>query len=213
MFKQNNPFKNMFLAATLLTTVVACTKNELAPSLSTTNSLASRSTGSTTESKTVFGEIFSKIVEIPTPLALSNAYHISVELIGKGYQVYKVQLKAGTTDQYEWAFVAPEADLYNMSGIKVGEHAAGPIWRDNAGNTIGAVKEAGVNAPNALNDIPWLKLKVNQYTLKGMFTGVKYIHRIKTVGGVAPSAATATAANVGEIKKVPYLAEYVFYTN
>ena len=41
-------------------------------------------------------------------------------------------------------------------------------------------------------------------------TGVTYIQRLKTVGGVAPAMACA-AANKGEKQVVTYAADYVFY--
>jgi hypothetical protein len=44
----------------------------------------------------------------------------------EGVQKYKAQLKPGSATEYEWVFVAPEANLYNASNAKVGTHGAGP---------------------------------------------------------------------------------------
>src|SRR5262249_2717581 len=46
-----------------------------------------------------------------------------------GVQKYKAQAKAGSSPvTYEWVFVAPQADLFDITNAKVGKHGAGPYW-------------------------------------------------------------------------------------
>ena len=46
----------------------------------------------------------------------------------KGVQIYECR---AAKDQagYEWAFIAPEADLFDTRGKRIGRHYAGPNWK------------------------------------------------------------------------------------
>jgi hypothetical protein len=56
-------------------------------------------------------------------------------------------------------------------------------------------------------DIPWLLLDAVQSGGSGMFHDVSSIQRVNTAGGRAPSA----PGSAGEVRNVPYTAEYYFY--
>ena len=86
---------------------------------------------------------------------------------------------------YEWAFVAPEADLFDTRGNRIGRHYGGPHWEaDDGSKVIGAVKERA-DAP-AADTIPWLLLAAKSVGPDGAFRHVSSIQRVNTVGGVAP---------------------------
>nr|WP_295924469.1 DUF3455 domain-containing protein [uncultured Dyadobacter sp.] len=128
-----------------------------------------------------------------------------------GVQKYKAQVKAGTTPvQYEWVFVAPQADLYDVSDAKIGTHYAGPTWKiTGTGDAI--MGQAFSPAKTYSNDpasIDWLLLsnKAGQDPT-GIFAGVGYIFRIATTGGRAPGTAPADLAATAD---VPYTAVYRF---
>lgn len=128
-----------------------------------------------------------------------------------GVQKYKAQVKAGSGPvQYEWVFVAPEAELYDASNAKIGTHYAGPTWKvTGSGHTI--MGQAFSPAKTYSNDpasIDWLLLsnKAGQEPT-GIFRGVGYIFRIATTGGRAPAAAPADLTATAE---VPYTAVYRF---
>ena len=64
--------------------------------------------------------------------------------------------------------------------------------------------------------IPWLLLKATVHT-EGPTGGDRlvpttFIQRINTVGGIAPAAASCSAATVGARADVPYTADYLFFT-
>src|SRR5712692_2523196 len=62
-----------------------------------------------------------------------------LNLAAKGTQNYTCQEKAG---KFEWVFTAPEAELFDGSGSKVGTHFAGPTWQlEDGSKVVGAVKE------------------------------------------------------------------------
>ena len=127
-----------------------------------------------------------------------------------GVQKYKAQQKAGSeTGVYEWVFVAPQADLFDVTNKKIGTHGAGPYWALSAADSVFAqqftpAKTASVDA----NSIPWLLLMPKTGTTPtGIFSNVAYIQRIATKGGKAPATAPAAASQTVD---VPYTAIYRF---
>ena len=44
----------------------------------------------------------------------------------KGTQIYECRAKKDASGAYEWAFVAPDAVLYDVRGNVIGKHGAGP---------------------------------------------------------------------------------------
>src|SRR5262245_42124618 len=54
----------------------------------------------------------------------------------KGVQIYECRAAQGQYGKYEWAFVGPEADLFDTHGMKLGHHDAGPSWEANDGSKI-----------------------------------------------------------------------------
>ncbi len=64
-------------------------------------------------------------------------------------------------------------------------------------------------APDAAA-IPWLLLSAAS-TTPGALGDTTFIQRVNTTGGLAPAAATCTAAAVGTQAEVPYTADYRFW--
>src|SRR5215831_1624017 len=87
-------------------------------------------------------------VTIPAKLQPGPNEALVVSYAAKGVQVYECRAKKDASG-YEWAFVAPEAELYDSRGQPVGRHGEGPFWRASDGSKIvGTVKER-VDAPTA----------------------------------------------------------------
>jgi hypothetical protein len=128
----------------------------------------------------------------------------------KGVQVYECRASAAQGAGYEWAFVAPEADLFDTSGMKIGRHYAGPHWEAIDGSKIvGSVKQSAA-APDE-SAIPWLLLGAKSVGPAGTFSNVSSVRRVHTTGGVAPEDGCSAAA-VGRRARVPYSADYYFFT-
>jgi hypothetical protein len=53
-----------------------------------------------------------------------------------------------------------------------------------------------------------LKLEKVSTSGPGIFDGITFIQRVNTTGGLAPAEA---GLSVGDLKEVPYTAEYYFY--
>jgi FtsP/CotA-like multicopper oxidase with cupredoxin domain len=124
-----------------------------------------------------------------------------VHVYATGVQTYRW---SGTS----WSFVAPDAVLSaDSSGrSKVGFHYAGPTWESGSGSrVVGTVSRRCTPDSTA---IPWLSLDAKSNEAPGIFHGITFIQRMKTVGGIAPATRGSVA---GEEVRVPYRAEYFFF--
>jgi hypothetical protein len=149
-----------------------------------------------------------RAAEIPQSLAAPAGHALRLKATAKGAQVYTCQAKADKQG-FEWAFTAPEAELFDEGGKKIGTHFAGPTWQlEDGGKLTGAVKEKAP-APSA-DSIPWLLLEVKSSQGAGRLAGVTHIQRVDTNGGKAPEGGCSEARQ-GEVAKVDYTATYLFH--
>ena len=121
-----------------------------------------------------------------------------------GVQKYKARIKAGSDPvAYEWVFVAPQADLYDITNANVGTHGAGPFWEISPADSIFAQHFTPARtAPSPdPESIDWLLLmpKVGT-TPTGIFADVDYIQRIATKGGKAPLAPPTSLTQTADVK-------------
>src|SRR5258708_20328641 len=132
-------------------------------------------------------------VNVPDKLKPGANESVAMIVAAKGVQIYECRAKKDQAGGYEWAFVAPEADLFDARGTRIGRHYAGPHWESNDGSKIvGTVKERA-DAPVA-DAIPWLLLAATSVGPEGSFSKVTSVQRVNTVGGVAPKARCSQAA-------------------
>jgi hypothetical protein len=144
------------------------------------------------------------------PQKLNPAANESMSMIvpAKGVQIYECRMsKAGG---YEWAFVAPDAELFDTTGKRIGRHYAGPHWEAADGSKVVAKLVERADAPKA-GDIPWLLLGAKSVGPEGSFSRVTSIQRVNTTGGMAPKAG-CSQANAGTPVRVPYSADYYLFT-
>ncbi|HEX2535973.1 MAG TPA: DUF3455 domain-containing protein [Chitinophagaceae bacterium] len=130
-----------------------------------------------------------------------------------GVQQYKAREKAGSSPvAYEWALVAPKADLYDATNKKVGFHGAGPFWTVGGDSLFAQHFSPARTAPSPDGgSIDWLLLQPKAGTTpQGRFAAVAYIQRIATRGGKPPAAPPVQAEQTVD---VPYEAVYRFSKN
>ena len=151
-----------------------------------------------------------KAVDVPARLA-PGAHEALTDIVpAHGVQIYECRANKDQPGTYAWAFVAPEANLLDENGIRIGSHYAGPHWEANDGSKIvGALKERA-DAPVA-NAIPWLLLSAKSVGAEGTFSRVTSIQRVKTAGGTAPKDG-CTQASAGATLRVSYAADYYFFS-
>jgi hypothetical protein len=148
------------------------------------------------------------MVQVPDTLRPGPAEKLALVVPAKGDQIYECRAKKSEPGAYEWAFVAPEAELFDRSGKKIGRHYAGPHWEAADGSRIVGVLKQRADAP-ASGAIPWLLLGAQSVGPQGAFSRVTSIQRVSTVGGIAPAGGCAEA---GRRARVPYVADYYFFS-
>ncbi|PYN19795.1 MAG: hypothetical protein DMD76_25445 [Candidatus Rokuibacteriota bacterium] len=125
------------------------------------------------------------MVSAPDKLKPGASESLAMIVPAKGVQIYECRARKDQAGGYEWAFVAPEADLFDARGNRIGRHYA--------------------------DAIPWLLLAATSLGSEGSFSKVTSIQRVNTVGGVAPKVGCSQAA-AGTPARIVYTADYYFFT-
>jgi len=146
---------------------------------------------------------------VPPAIAVPGGYKVEAVLRASGVQIYRCQPTAQPATDYVWAFVAPEATLFNRDGTVAGHHYAGPTWEANDGSKAVGTLVAKAAAPDA-NSIPSLLLSAAVVQRGATFEKVAFVQRLHTHGGVAP-ATGCTNETANSETRVPYTADYYFY--
>src|SRR5947207_4827126 len=150
------------------------------------------------------------MVKVPDTLRPGANESLALIVPAKGVQIYECRARKDRVGEYEWAFVAPQAGLFDGGGKRIGRHYAGPHWESNDGSKVlGTVKERA-DAP-AADAIPWVLLATKSVGSEGAFSNVTSIQRVSTVGGVAPKAG-CSQATAGTPARIDYTADYYFFT-
>ena len=147
-------------------------------------------------------------VNVPDNLKPPGNEALAMIVPAKGVQIYECRAKKDQPGAYEWAFVAPEADLFDISGKKIGRHYAGPHWESADGSKIAGTVKERADAPQA-GAIPWLLLVTKSVGSQGSFSRITSIQRVSTVGGVEPKTG-CSQSTVGATARISYTADYYF---
>ena len=146
--------------------------------------------------------------EVPFEIALQGGTNV-VHFHGyaQGVQIY-------TWNGNDWGSAVPRATLFDDDGNVVIAHFGtpnGPAWKSNSGSEVVGKLPPKKVTPD-LSAIPWLLLPANEPFTHGpgIFANITFIHRVNTVGGIAPED---PGAFVGQVVEVPYTADYFFYRN
>jgi hypothetical protein len=125
-----------------------------------------------------------------------------------------------------FSLFTPQATLFSDSGKQLTTHFFSPnpfeggliraTWEHSQDTSRVWAKGIGsvIVTPTA---IPWLLLQVKEVgALAGptgghKLTGVTFIQRVNTSGGLAPAEGCNSPANIGNKQFVPYTADYLFY--
>jgi len=145
----------------------------------------------------------------PEPVRPPAGHRIVMDTWGIGEITYECREKKDAAGQFEWAFVAPVATLYDMQKKTVGKYYGGPTWESTDGSKVTGKQVAVAPSPNA-KSIPLQLVKAEPAMGSGAMTGVTYVQRLDTKAGVAPATACDGSAK-GKQEKVGYEARYVFY--
>jgi uncharacterized protein DUF3455 len=147
---------------------------------------------------------------VPETLDVPPNQEVTLQARAAGFQIYACGPRSDASG-FAWTLKAPEADLFDSEGRKIGSHYAGPTWEAVDGSKVGGTVKARADAPDA-SAIPWLLLGATSNTGTGVFARVANIQRLNTAGGNAPPAQTCDQSHVGTESRVPYTATYYFYS-
>jgi hypothetical protein len=75
-------------------------------------------------------------VEVPDKLRPGANESLAMIVPAKGVQIYECRARKDRVGEYEWAFVAPEADLFDAGGNGIGRHYTGPVWESKDGSRV-----------------------------------------------------------------------------
>jgi hypothetical protein len=209
--------RSFFIAAMFALVLVACKRETLTHhsemqegSAAATNS-ALEANGNSPAAHIAASENLTIPATVAVPENLPNGNTRVATYFAVGVQKYKARIKAGSDPvSYEWVFVAPQADLYDITNAKVGNHGAGPFWTTSVLDSIFAQQFSPPRtAPgDDPESIDWLLLMPKAGTIPtGIFADVDYIQRIATKGGKAPLTPPTSLTQTVDVK---YKAVYRF---
>ncbi|RZT36611.1 DUF3455 domain-containing protein [Cupriavidus agavae] len=149
----------------------------------------------------------------PAPVAdairVPAGHKMAMQTVGSGQLLYECRVKANSQADHEWVFVGPTAVLKDRNGATVGKYYGPPAtWESSDGSKVTATQVAV--APAGDGNIPHQLVKANPAMGTGSMTGVTYIQRVATKGGVAPNM-PCSSANLGAKQTVVYQADYLFW--
>jgi len=129
-------------------------------------------------------------------------------LNGNGVYIYQCRQALSDPNTYVWAFVVPDATLYDGSR-SVARHATIGLYESLSDRTsVSGVVRSSQPAGGA--NLPWVLIRAQPIGESGLFANVSSIQRVNTTGGAAPSSGCGPD-NVGEEARVAYQADYYFY--
>ena len=147
---------------------------------------------------------------IPEALKVPDGQVLMMKTQGNGVQIYQCGAAKDDAARFEWTLKAPEAALFDTSGNPIGKHYAGPSWEALDGSKVVGEVKARDNGPDPAA-IPWLLLGAKSNSDSGVFSAVRYVQRLYTVGGKAP-ADGCDGGHAGAEVRVAYKAAYYFYS-
>ena len=94
--------------------------------------------------------------QVPEALKPGANQKLALVVHARGEQIYECREKKDQAGAYDWAFVAPQAGLFDGHGKQIGRHYAGPSWEAADGSKIVGKVKQGAAAPTACSAGPTL---------------------------------------------------------
>ena len=146
---------------------------------------------------------------LPALIQVATANTLVLETKASGTIEYQCSKEKDPLTTYKWTMAGPKAELSSRGGEKIGDYSGPPArWAHKDGSFVTGSQVAV--SPNGSKNIPLQLVKADVAGGQGALTGVSYVQRVNTQGGVAP-AKKCSADNDGEKAEVSYKAEYRFW--
>ena len=140
------------------------------------------------------------VAAVPDDIAVDGPVVLRVHATGDQIYVWQPTVNA-------WKLRAPSA-VFEGGGI-TGKHYAGPTWEASDGSQVKGTKLAEHTAPEP-GAVPWLLLQASAHGGKGILSGVTFIQRLNTSGGIAPAEPIAPQVSVeceARIRRITFFME------
>lgn len=131
---------------------------------------------------------------------------------GSGDISYECRQRGGSVSAFEWVTGSVQMTLKSSVGETVGRVYEGPTWEFADGSKVVAEKTlGGVNSLNT-DSLYEALFKVTQGGGSGVMSGIDYVQRLNPQGGEPPKSSSCRQADNGRVERVPFTADYVFFT-
>jgi hypothetical protein len=127
-----------------------------------------------------------------------------LRLQGRGVQVFRCEARGSG---YAWVYRLPEADLVDGSGKPLVRYGANFSFEHADGSRLLGTVAKFDEAPDPAN-LPWLLLSTRSFG-QGTLSGVTFVQRVNTVGGMPPPRCEASQQS--RLLRVDFSADFVFY--
>lgn len=127
-----------------------------------------------------------------------------LRLAAKGVQVFRCEARG---NESQWVFRLPEADLADEAGKVVARHGANFSFEHIDGSRL-LGKIVSYDEADSRDNLRWLLLSTSSFG-QGTFTGVAYVQRVNTRGGMPPAKCEANQRN--QLLRVDFSSDFVFY--
>lgn len=156
-----------------------------------------------------FAQTDSAQKDLPALIQVATANTLVLETKASGTIEYQCSKEKDPLTTYKWTMVGPKAELTDEGDETVGDYSGPPArWAHKDGSFV--IGSQVAVSPNGSKNIPLQLVKADVAGGQGALTGVSYVQRVNTQGGIAP-AKKCSADNDGEKAEVSYKAEYWFW--
>lgn len=128
----------------------------------------------------------------------------TLKLAARGVQIFRCEKQDNALD---WRFRLPEAELFDERGQPIARHGAHFSFEHRDGSRLLGTVVAHDTADSAAT-LPWVLFSTKSFG-KGEFSGVTYVQRVNTRGGMPPRGCSPSQLN--QLLRVDFSAEFVFY--
>src|SRR5215470_19278153 len=73
---------------------------------------------------------------VPENLRVPEGQSLLLRAAARGAQIYTCIPKTSEATAFEWALKAPDAELFDRKGAKIGRHYSGPTWESEDGSRV-----------------------------------------------------------------------------
>ncbi len=127
-----------------------------------------------------------------------------MRLQGRGVQVFRCEAREKS---FAWVYRLPEADLVDGAGRVVAKHGANFSFENADGSRLLGTVVSFDDAPDG-NNLRWILFSTKSFG-DGIFSGITFVQRINTVGGMPPPR--CDAGQQSRLLRVDFSADFVFY--